>query len=594
MLNLLISGDSTAWENPTCRIDARRFGEYNADATKSLHFPLSLDNAETIRTLESLPTLLVYESAIDGENAHLVRHGTITGLHRDGRDLVFQFTLDPEHGYFPRSSLQEFSSELDIHRFEHYRTHWSVKEGDIPDALLAQASPKPPARNVPLVYAAYREAVFAGENRQSTALTAELASFPPSEEKAIEYLRTAMKEEVYLPAYALLGLRPKSPEARTAIESLQDAAVLVTDPYPEIGHGSHPFLIAPFYASFGAPTEHSRRDEAIEECTAIVSELESKYRTEQEGLRSIAYVLWQAGRHAALAERLRRRLNDLIDRIMQDRTAAGLWSAKQGEVDLLATAMVTVGMQRLGDDKHRTALGQTIESLCEQQHPDGSLPAVSDDRNGSVLTTMLVIEGVQRSGYSESLSHIIERGEAWIMQQQRPTGEWWSEGWNSLSVTTNVLDYFEHRSAMLPQVDGFFLMARDFFKKAVDLRVEGGANNRRLAAIAAVHSLEMFLYGLFDASPDLGVSAYRDKGDETLGPREAIRALQDALRQTGDLGKQQTLSRRDQLSGLIRERDNIIHHASEITEEELSRGLKSVGAFIQKYGTDLIGLDILQ
>ncbi len=68
----------------------------------------------------------------------------------------------------------------------------------------------------------------------------------------------------------------------------------------------------------------------------------------------------------------------------------------------------------------------------------------------------------------------------------------------------------------------------------------------------------------------------------------------DGIRQSWAIAKQQTLSRRDQLSGLIRERDNIIHHASEITEEELSRGLKSVGAFIQKYGTDLIGLDILQ
>jgi len=591
MWNLLISAHPTAWENnKTCRIDARRFCEYSSDAAQSL----SLKNSDTLRTLESLPTLLVYESAIDSKNAHLVRHGTISNLHRDGRDLVFQFTPDSERGYFLRGLLQKFSGELGIHRFEHYRTHWAVKEGDIPSGLLAQADPKPPARNVPLVYAAYREAVFAGENQQCSALTAELASFPPSEEKAIEYLRTGMEDEVYLPAHALLGLRPKSPEARAVLESLQDAALLVVDPYPEIGHGSHPFLIAPFYATFGAPTEHSRLDEAIEDCTAIVSELESNYRTKQEGLRSIAYVLWQAGRQAVLAERLRRRLNDLVDRIMQDRTSACLWNDKQGDADLLATAMVTVGMQRLGDDKHRTALGQTIESLCEQQKEDGSLPAVSGDRYGDVLTTVLAIEGVQRSGYSESLSHVIERGEAWIMQQQRPTGQWGSEGWNSLSVTTSVLDYFEHRSTMLPQVDGFFLMARDFFKKAIDLRVEGGANNRRLAAIAAVHALEMFLYGLFDASPGLGVSAYRDKGDETLGPREAIRALQEALQRSGDLGERQGLSYRDQISSLIRERDNIIHHASEITDEELSRGLTAVGAFIRRYGADLIQLDLLQ
>src|SRR3546814_18509926 len=93
-----------------------------------------------------------------------------------------------------------------------------------------------------------------------------------------------------------------------------------------------------------------------------------------------------------------------------------------------------------------------------------------------------------------------------------------------------VLDYLARPNDFLAQVDSFLLMARYFFRKAEELRLEGGANNRRLAAIATVHAVEMFLYGLFKDREDLGLSAFRDNGAGTLGPREAMGQLQTALR----------------------------------------------------------------
>src|SRR3546814_8902862 len=113
-------------------------------------------------------------------------------------------------------------------------------------------------------------------------------------------------------------------------------------------------------------------------------------------------------------------------------------------------------------------------------------------------------------------------------------------------------------------------MARDFFRKAEELRLEGGANNRRLAAIATVHAVEMFLYGLFKDREDLGLSAFRENGAETLGPREAMGQLQTALRRVGELGPNQKLAYRDQISGLVGHRDNIIHRAHERSEEHTS------------------------
>ncbi|WP_425400393.1 hypothetical protein [Aeoliella sp.] len=104
----------------------------------------------------------------------------------------------------------------------------------------------------------------------------------------------------------------------------------------------------------------------------------------------------------------------------------------------------------------------------------------------------------------------------------------------------------------------------------------------------------MFLYGLFERNPELGVSLYRDKGDETLGPREALRSLQHALIAINVIEPSATLSYRDQLSRLIRERDSVIHHASKIGREEVENGRNVASRFIGKYGVDLCGIDLLQ
>src|SRR3546814_13404681 len=118
-------------------------------------------------------------------------------------------------------------------------------------------------------------------------------------------------------------------------------------------------------------------------------------------------------------------------------------------------------------------------------------------------------------------------------------------------------------------------MARDFFRKAEELRLEGGANNRRLAAIATVHAVEMFLYGLFKDREDLGLSAFRENGAETLGPREAMGQLQTALRRVGELGPNQKLPYRDQIPGPVGHRDNHIHRLPQINPNDIHRGLNA-------------------
>ncbi|MER9598297.1 hypothetical protein [Mesorhizobium sp. M0244] len=109
------------------------------------------------------------------------------------------------------------------------------------------------------------------------------------------------------------------------------------------------------------------------------------------------------------------------------------------------------------------------------------------------------MEAIRRSDFVDDVPHVLAAGDAWLVSGQTVLGGWQAEPW----------------------AEDFVLVRRDFFRKAEELQLEGGANNRRLAAIATVHAVEMFLYGLFERREDLALSAFRENGTETLGPRTA-------------------------------------------------------------------------
>ncbi|TAU38388.1 hypothetical protein ELI44_30105 (plasmid) [Rhizobium ruizarguesonis] len=207
---------------------------------------------------------------------------------------------------------------------------------------------------------------------------------------------------------------------------------------------------------------------------------------------------------------------------------------------------------------------------------------------------MLTMEAIRRSDMPGEVPHVLAQGDAWLVAGQTVLGGWLAEPLSEDFVAGLVLEYLARQNEMLPQVDGFLLMARDFFRKGEELRLEGGANNRRLAAIATVHAVEMFLYGLFESRDDLALSAFRDNGTETLGPREALGALQSALQRIGVLAAPQRLPHRDNLSALIGRRDGIIHRAHEISEAELDAGLRQARRFIERFAKQLLDLNLLQ
>ena len=131
MFNVLIAYSSTAWEtDQLMSMDRDRFLEHTPE---HVAVQFSWKKPETLKALESIPTLLMYEPGHDGDNREVVRYGQLHDIKVSGSDLTFRFD---DQGRLVRSTVMEYATRLGFGRLEHGRTHWAVKDGDIPSALM--------------------------------------------------------------------------------------------------------------------------------------------------------------------------------------------------------------------------------------------------------------------------------------------------------------------------------------------------------------------------------------------------------------------------------------------------------------------------
>jgi hypothetical protein len=589
MFNLLVSGDGEWWETPPLSLSVDRFKEYSdteADA-------IDLARPETVRLLETVPTLLMYEVGARGPHARLVRHGQLRNITRRGRDLTFAFEPDPERAYLDRSVVLAFADQLGIKGFEQHRTHWAIKDGDLPPGLLETATAERQQRTVAVVAREYVEARRERRHGEVAGLEEELKQFPPSLKKALALVPARVLAQPTPELYPILGVEPRTSEGRNALE-----AVVTRDTAAENLPNDWSYSLAWFLGLYGSPTEAARLGVAVDTCAAHMIRLGAEEPGIQASVEEVAYALWRSARSPLLTGRLRREIAVLMDRLVRRQDPQGFWSEVQngGQVsNVRGTALATVALQRLGDDRYHDAIRKAVSWLINQQRAeDGALPHRVGEIEADVVATTLAMEAIRRSDLADDVPHVLAAGDAWLVAGQTVLGGWLAAPWSEDFVAGMVLEYLARQSEMLPQVDGFLLMARDFFRKAEELRLEGGANNRRLAAICTVHAVEMFLYGLFEKREDLALSAFRDNGTETLGPREALRAFQDSLQRLGMLTAPQRLPHRDNVSSLVGRRDGIIHRAHEISEAELDDGLRHARRFIERYAKTLLDLNLLQ
>jgi len=81
-----------------------------------------------------LPALFTEE--INSSQQQFARVGYISRIRLLGRNYEFQFVLDPEIPPIANAKLLEIGLELGIDGAELHRTHWSVKDADLFQALL--------------------------------------------------------------------------------------------------------------------------------------------------------------------------------------------------------------------------------------------------------------------------------------------------------------------------------------------------------------------------------------------------------------------------------------------------------------------------
>ncbi len=135
MFNILTSADGTAWEtDQLMRMDANRFKEYSDSEAENI----SVSKPTTLKLLEGIDTLLMYEKHSRSPNVDLVRYGCLHNIKVVGNELVFRFE---EKGTFLRAVIEEFAERLGINSWEYNRTHWAIKDAGIPKAMRAKVMP---------------------------------------------------------------------------------------------------------------------------------------------------------------------------------------------------------------------------------------------------------------------------------------------------------------------------------------------------------------------------------------------------------------------------------------------------------------------
>lgn len=127
-------------------IDRSRFGEYSGDEKEGI----SVEEPDSLRILERVQAILMYENDVADPPGQSVRVGQIRDIRVDRHTVSFRFR---ESGRLPRERLLEFPQQLQLGKWELTRTHWAIKDGEIPQALLRYLIETPREYDVVLSYA---------------------------------------------------------------------------------------------------------------------------------------------------------------------------------------------------------------------------------------------------------------------------------------------------------------------------------------------------------------------------------------------------------------------------------------------------------
>jgi hypothetical protein len=143
MYNLLVSANQDAWDGDPWQIELGRcVREYTDTAiTKRLG---ELD-ASAVAELKRLPCVFAYETP----NEKVPKFGVLRDITKRQGEVRIDYDIQPVDPFLTAESLAALSFELDIGKWELNRTHWAVKDINLPKELRGHGITLPPwARDV--------------------------------------------------------------------------------------------------------------------------------------------------------------------------------------------------------------------------------------------------------------------------------------------------------------------------------------------------------------------------------------------------------------------------------------------------------------
>lgn len=129
MFNLLISSNPDSWSGDSYEFDKSRVAvEYTADEVSERY--KSLD-ANAIEELKGFPTLFVTE-----REQTETRIGRITNIRVRYSSVLIEFEFDQIFPPLPQGAIESIRTQIDLGKYELYRTHWAIKDEPIFEILL--------------------------------------------------------------------------------------------------------------------------------------------------------------------------------------------------------------------------------------------------------------------------------------------------------------------------------------------------------------------------------------------------------------------------------------------------------------------------
>ncbi|ACS55858.1 FRG domain protein [Rhizobium leguminosarum bv. trifolii WSM1325] len=148
MYNLLMMGNDDEWNVALGSVSEASFplSRYLEYTEESIEQRLKPITTEVVTFLSQLPTLFMSElqNDADGRQFVRIRLGQVWNIRIVGKDILYLFRIDQHLGEHAVTDRQAFERTFSFGKWELSRTHWAVKDRDLPATLVSAGVIQPP------------------------------------------------------------------------------------------------------------------------------------------------------------------------------------------------------------------------------------------------------------------------------------------------------------------------------------------------------------------------------------------------------------------------------------------------------------------